>query len=143
MSKKDDQDRDKKIVDALFDLMYDSELKTDVGIDQYLKSRGADPQKLENEGFDFLSDWKRRIKYEAARRKRSLFDQLKARLTENRSADHRRTTIRKLLMPTEPQAKLVFNRKLDDISDEYLETLEDDKALLELWQRFQEESEGS
>lgn len=141
MDRSEKKNENKLIVDAVFDLIYESEPKSDLDIDKSLKEQGLDPNQLEAKGLKFLRELRREQRFAAASKKRALFDLLKQKLFAARIGTERRGVIKQLLEPIDSSAQLVFNRKLDSITDSYLETLETDTALLELWQNFQNDIE--
>lgn len=141
MSKKDDLNDDKEIVDALFDLMYETAMETEEDVNRRLESYGVDPQQIEADGLAMLGQWKRKILFDAAAKKRTVFDSIKSKFAALKTSVERRNVIRELMAPSSGEELVVFNRRLDGISDEYLETLEDDKLLLQLWNDLSSDSE--
>lgn len=136
MSRENDKKQDKAIVDAVFDLMYDTDLDSDEDVIERLKSQGLDPKALESKGLSLLADCKREILFSAAAEKKDRFGEFWKNITGMTSLSDRRKSIGSLLSPTDPEQRLVFNRKLETLTDDYLTTLEDDQILLDLWNEF-------
>ena len=141
MSKKENLNDDRKIVDALFDLMYDTESETEDDVNKRLESYGVDPQQIEARGLALIGQLKRKILFDTAAKKRTIFDSIKSKFAALKTSVDRRNVIREHMAPLGGEELIVFNRRLDNISDEYLETLEDDKLLLQLWGDLSSDSE--
>ena len=141
MSKKDNPNEDEHIMDVLLDLMYNAEPDTEDEVDKRLESYGVDPQQIEARGLSLIGQLKRRMLFDSARKKMTVFDSIKSKFAVLKTSVERRNVIRELMAPSSGEELVVFNRRLDDISDEYLETLEDDKLLLQLWNDLSSDSE--
>lgn len=141
MSKKDNPNEDEHIMDVLLDLMYNAEPDTEDEVDKRLESYGVDPQQIEARGLSLIGQLKRRMLFDSARKKMTVFDSIKSKFAVLKTSVERRNVIRELMAPSSGEELVVFNRRLDDISDEYLETLEDDKLLLQLWGDLSSDSE--
>lgn len=141
MSKNDNPNEDEHIIDVLLDLMYNVEPDTEKDVDKRLKSHGVDPQQIEARGLALLGKLKRRIRFDAAAKKKSMFDTVRGKFAALKTSVDRRNVIREYMAPSGEVDLVVFNRRLDNISDEYLETLEVDKLLLQLWDDLSNDSE--
>ena len=141
MSKKDYPNEEEHVMDVLIDLMYSVEPDTEEDVDKRLESHGVDPRQIEARGLALLGQLKRKILFDAAAKERTIFDTIKGKFAALKTSADRRNVIREHMAPSGVQELLVFNRRLENISDEYLETLEDDKLLLQLWDDLSSDSE--
>lgn len=142
---KDDKRKseEKKSIDVLFDLIYESEQLSPKEIDASLREFGVDPQGIEVKGFALVQDLKRGINFDIAREKKRKFKVLKLRISQDKDPKQLRKLIQDLLMPSASETQIVFNRKLGEMSDSYLASLDNDKKLLDLWSDLEDCEEDS
>lgn len=132
---------DKEIVETLFDLMYEAEVAAKPDVDARLQEQQLDPDSLAAEGVNFVKNLKRELRFKTAGRKLKGFVDFLSSVTAEATGRARRVLIEKMLRPQDEQLQLVFNRRLTEITDTDLESLDDDALLLELWKDFSSKAE--
>ena len=60
------QDKDKQVVDSLFDLIYAAEVEMEPDVDKRLRAEGLDPKELTAKGLEFVSNLKKQINTDPA-----------------------------------------------------------------------------
>lgn len=141
MSSDNKKRSDKEIVETLFDLMYEADVAAKPDVDARLREQQLDPDSLVSEGVDFVKNLKRELRFKTADRKLKGFLEFLSSVTAEATGHARRALIERLLCPLDKQLQLVFNRRLTEITDADLKSLDDDALLLELWKDFNSKTE--
>ena len=127
---------DKEILLNLFDLMFEAGCESGEDSESFLREQGVDVEALVKEGMSLVGDYKRELRLSRAKKKKEGFEALLHMLRSLPSPTAVREKIRDKLLPSDPERQLVFNRRLEKITDADLKSLENEKELLELWSEF-------